>query len=146
MKVIISGPRNLFDAQAVALVAAKFEEAHGKITEEVSGVAKGIDRIGEAWAEERGIPVKRFHAQWRQQGFAAGPIRNAKMGAYAQGLAAVWDGKSGGTADMIRCAHKRELLIVIYRTDKKEFSDEIPPPAKRKKKKEKPEEVQEELF
>lgn len=145
MKVIIAGPRTLFDPEAVAIVAAKFEELHGKITEEVSGCAKGIDKMGEAWAENRGIRVKKFRARWEELGFAAGPVRNAKMGEYADGLAAVWDGKSGGTADMIRAAHKRNLKIVIYRTDKQAFSEEIPPP-KKIKRKPKQDAVQPELF
>lgn len=146
MKVIIAGPRTVFDMKAVEKAAAHWEHCFGRITEVVSGCAKGVDKTGEEWAFMRNIPVKKFRAEWETLGFVAGPVRNKKMAEHADGLAAIWDGKSGGTADMIRCAHKRKLLLVIYRIDKDEFTDEIPPPKQRKKKKEKPEEVQEELF
>ena len=81
----------------------------------VTGCCRGADALGERYAKEHGIPVKRFPADWLQYGKAAGPIRNRDMAEYASEgegvLVAFWDGKSRGTASMIRLAEKYGLLI-----------------------------------
>lgn len=81
----------------------------------VSGCCRGADALGERYATEHGIPVKRFQADWFAYGKAAGPIRNRKMAEYAAErdgmLVAFWDGKSRGTASMIRIAEKAGLQI-----------------------------------
>lgn len=70
-----------------------------RITEVVSGGAKGADSEGEAWAESRSIPVKRFPADWKTHGKAAGPIRNRQMAEYADTLITFPGGR--GTKNMI---------------------------------------------
>lgn len=85
------------------------------ITEIVSGMAKGADNLGVAWARFIGLPCAEFPADWEEHGRAAGPIRNAEMAEYADALVAFWDGKSRGTKNMIDQAIKRSLLVkVIY--------------------------------
>lgn len=49
------------------------------ITEIIEGEAPGADLLGRRWAEERGVAVRPFRAKWREQGRAAGPIRNKLM-------------------------------------------------------------------
>lgn len=49
------------------------------ITEVFSGAQTGADAGGEEWAKYRGIPLRRFPADWGQHGKAAGPIRNREM-------------------------------------------------------------------
>ena len=119
MKVIIAGSRNITDFFAVAdaIDYSKF-----KITEVVSGGARGVDALGESWAKGSGTPCKVFKAAWDdlaakgafiKQGpygiynVNAGRDRNEIMAGYADALIAVWDGKSTGTGHMI--AHMREL-------------------------------------
>lgn len=81
----------------------------------VSGCCRGTDTLGERYAKEHGIPVVRFPADWPAYGKAAGPIRNRKMAEYAAEcdgmLVAFWDGKSRGTASMVRLAEKYGLQI-----------------------------------
>lgn len=81
----------------------------------VSGCCRGADAFGERYAKEHGIPVVRFPADWLEYGKAAGPIRNRKMAEYASEgegiLVAFWDGRSRGTASMIRLAEKAGLQI-----------------------------------
>lgn len=84
------------------------------ITEVVSGCARGVDLLGEAWAKGAGIPVTRFPAIWEVHGKAAGAIRNQQMAEYAKALVAIWDGKSPGTKDMIRKAKARGLKVVVF--------------------------------
>lgn len=85
----------------------------GPITEVVSGTCYGADIIGEEWAEQRGIAVRRFPADWRHGGRGAGFARNIQMSKYADALLALWDGVSPGTAHMISQAEKRGLLCLV---------------------------------
>ena len=98
MKVIIAGSRSVMDPGQVAVA---IHDSRFIVSEVVSGTARGVDRMGEAYAERRGIPVRRFPADWDRFGRAAGMIRNAEMAKYADALVAVWDGRSKGTDNMI---------------------------------------------
>lgn len=108
MKVIIAGGRNIHDPYVVGLAAT---ESGFHISEVVSGGAPGVDLRGEIWAEENGLPVKYFLADWSKHGRAAGPIRNRQMAEYADALILVWDGKSRGSADMLRWAKQYGLKV-----------------------------------
>ena len=110
MKVIIAGSR---DITSYSLVEEAVASSRFAITEVVSGGARGVDELGEWYATERGLPIKRFPANWGQFGKAAGPIRNETMSKYADALIAVWDGESRGTADMINKAKLKNLKIYV---------------------------------
>lgn len=99
MKVIIAGSRDFNDYKYLCETMKKLDFS---VSEVVSSGARGADLLGERWAKENGIPIKRFDAEWDEYGKAAGFIRNAEMGHYADYLVAFWDGTSPGTADMIR--------------------------------------------
>lgn len=111
MKVIIAGGRNFtnFNTVSDAIEASGFE-----ITEVVSGMAKGVDTLGEVYALGKNIPVVGFPADWNKHGRAAGPMRNKEMAEYANALIAVWDGISKGTANMIMQARRNGLDVFIY--------------------------------
>lgn len=112
MKVIIAGSRDITDYK---LVCQAVECSEFNISEVVSGSSRGIDRMGELWAETRGIPVAKFKAHWDLYGKAAGPRRNTQMAKYADALIAVWDGQSSGTADMIHKAIEEGLKVYVHR-------------------------------
>lgn len=98
MRVIIAGSRNVESYETVAQAVS----CSGlRITEVVSGNARGVDRLGELWARKHGIPVRRFLADWDRLGKSAGYRRNEEMGRYADALIACWDGVSKGTKHMI---------------------------------------------
>lgn len=112
MKVIIAGSRDLgFDSVIRAMYLCPFAE---DITEVVCGGARGVDKAGKDWAEIVGIPVKMFPADWNKFGRGAGHIRNEEMAVYADALIAVWDGKSPGTANMIKNAAEYDLLVFVH--------------------------------
>lgn len=111
MKVIIAGSR---DIHLMRYVEDAIQMSGFTISEVVDGCADGVDLLGEAWAIDNGIPIKKFPANWGKFGKAAGPIRNREMAEYADALIAVWDGKSKGTQDMIRKAQKRGLKICVH--------------------------------
>ena len=79
------------------------------IREVVSGGASGVDAGGEAWAKKRGIPIKRFPADWKTHGRAAGPIRNRQMAEYADAVVLFPGGR--GTDSMRREAERQGLRI-----------------------------------
>lgn len=112
MRVIIAGSRSIASAEIVekAIAASGFE-----VSEVVSGAARGVDRLGESWAGARGITVRRIEPDWQVYKRGAGPQRNREMAKTADALIAIWDGKSRGTADMIRTAHKFNLQVYVYR-------------------------------
>jgi len=87
------------------------------MTDVVSVGAAGVDSLGERWARENGIPVKRSPADWKAHGRAAGPIRNRQMVEYADALIALWDGTSRGAANMIGEAKARGLVLKTFRLE-----------------------------
>jgi len=110
VKVIIAGSRDIND---LSLVEEAVEEATFPVTEIVSGTARGVDRLGEQYGLDNDIAVKKFPADWNKHGRSAGHIRNAEMAQYADGLIAIWDGKSRGTKSMIDIARNAGLWVSV---------------------------------
>ncbi len=87
----------------------------------VSGCAAGPDSFGIEWAEQRGLHVVRFPADWKKHGKRAGILRNVLMAEYAKErageLMAFWDGESRGTAHMIEACERIGVptAILIHR-------------------------------
>ena len=115
MKTIIAGGREIKDRFHIVKACLEAREEGIIPTEVVSGGATGADFQGEQWAKCASIPVKVFLADWLGYGYAAGPIRNRQMAAYADALIAVWDGKSRGTKNMIEEATKRGLKVYVHK-------------------------------
>ena len=111
MKTIIAGSRGMdnYDFIKSTIIESGFE-----ITEVVSGGARGVDRLGERYAKEMGIPIKQFIPDWDGLGKKAGHVRNREMGDYADALIALWDGESKGTKGMIEYAQKKGLKVYVY--------------------------------
>lgn len=141
MRLIIAGSRCFEDPATLEEAFQKLSEDCDwpEITEVVSGTARGVDRLGEAWAAQRGIPVKRFPADWAVHGKTAGFIRNALMVEYVApdgALLAIYDGTSAGTHDVINRAKRRKLLHYIYCPMPDPEDEEQSSKSKRKKQKE----------
>jgi len=114
MKVIIAGSRSITDYGLVidAVIKSKF-----KITEVVSGTAKGVDTLGERYAMDECIPIKRFKPNWTKYKKSAGFIRNEKMIQYVHpkgGLILVWDSMSKGSAHTLQYAREKKIKIYLY--------------------------------
>lgn len=132
MKLIIAGSRHAPYSvyPAIAHAVDLFESlTKQRITEGVCGLARGMDLYGKKYLYlERKVPVKDFPADWNQYGKGAGPIRNAQMRDYADGLVAfIWDG-SRGTANMIKLmleANKPTLAIFEGQLNKWAFGTNI---------------------
>ena len=120
MKVIVAGGRDFNDYKLLKETLDNFQQEYGNITEVVSGTALGVDKLGEQYANENNIPIKRFVPDWQGLGKKAGHVRNRKMGDYAKEhngmLVAFWDKQSRGTKGMIDYATKVGLksMVVHY--------------------------------
>lgn len=114
VRVIIAGSRNITKYNIIE-DAVKSSDFH--ISEVVSGAARGVDTLGEEWAEKNKVHCKKFPADWDTYGKSAGIIRNVQMADYADALIAVWDGASRGTSHMIRTAKERNLKVFVHLTN-----------------------------
>ena len=127
MKVIIAGsrppkfPDSLDGLHAAAVwvdtatdaVSKAAAESGFEISEVVSGGARGIDQLGEAWAFTGNVPLRQFRPDWKGLGLRAGYERNKQMGDYADALIAVWDGQSRGTKQMIEYMKSLGKPVVV---------------------------------
>ena len=119
MKVIVAGGRDFKDYYLLKETLDNFQQEYGNITEVVSGTAKGVDKLGEQYANENNIPIKRFVPDWQGLGKKAGHVRNRQMGSYTKEhngmLVAFWDKQSKGTKGMIDYAKNIGLKsVVVY--------------------------------
>lgn len=100
MRVIIGGSREITDYELVCRVV-EVSGILNQISEVVSGKARGVDTLGERWADERAIHVEPFPPDYDRYGRKQAPgIRNGAMSVYADAAILVWDGVSPGTKDM----------------------------------------------
>lgn len=126
LRIIVAGSReynNYHEAEEFLKETIKYlmkrEAYSAENIEIVSGGCRGADKLGERFAKEHGYKVTQFPADWQGEGLAAGPLRNQRMALYASQdnvigvLVAFWDKKSRGTANMIDCAKKRKLAVII---------------------------------
>ena len=81
----------------------------------MSAHAKGADLLGEMFAEEHGLKLKVYPADWKAHYRSAGFRRNEQMGDIANGLIAFWDGESHGTKHMIEYARSKEVDVNVFR-------------------------------
>lgn len=117
MKVIIAGSRDFTDYERLKQhMFLLLKDAWGPV-EIVSGTARGTDKMGERYAEENNIPVKKFPADWEKFGKRAGFRRNWEMAQYADFLVAFWDGQSKGTKHMMDVWAKTGKPFNVIRVD-----------------------------
>lgn len=113
MKIVISGTRDINDAPFVkdCIEKSRFRPT---MTGIITGGSGGVDTIAYWWARLNGIPCSVYHAQWNIHHEAAGPIRNHQMIKQADGLIAIWDGLSPGTANAISQAERKGISIEVW--------------------------------
>jgi hypothetical protein len=127
MKVIIAGSRDITNYK---IVEQAIKDSGFKITEVVSGCAKGVDKLGEEYADHKMLPVKKFPAKWKDMSQPciiaenqygpynklAGINRNKEMGKYSDALVVVTNG-SDGTQNMIETAKELGLMVYIHKIE-----------------------------
>ena len=120
-RIIIAGSRSFNNYETLKDRVTKFLYTKPDDRVIISGGAKGADALGERYAQEYHIPVKRFPANWDTYGKKAGILRNIEMAKYATDdnaegiLIAFWDGVSHGTGHMLRIADDYGMEIYLVR-------------------------------
>jgi len=111
MRVIVCGSRKWSNAAAV----------YGRITELpsdttiIEGNASGADRLAAQAARALGMSWESYSPAWIIHGRRAGVIRNQQMLDLGADLVlAFWDGRSRGTADMIRRAKAAGVPVEVH--------------------------------
>lgn len=91
-------------------------EYEERVTEVVTGGAKGADSLGERWAKDRNIPCRVFLPDWKVYGRKAGLLRNLDIIKNCDVVVAFWDGKSKGTQHSLKEAGKLGIptVTVLY--------------------------------
>lgn len=120
-RVLVCGSRDLRDRYPVWCVLNGYAaDDLGVVV--IEGGALGADRFARSWAKLNDQSYETYPADWRTQGKAAGPIRNAEM---------LRDGKpdvvwafvtkpleqSRGTADMVRRARAAGVPTYVVATE-----------------------------
>ena len=115
MRIIVAGSRS-FDCYWLLESKLDFYIGGNQLVQIVSGTARGADQLGERYAENRGLSIERFPADWDKHGKRAGYVRNEQMARYATHAVIFWDGSSRGTASMIKLCKTYNLKyrVVLY--------------------------------
>ena len=119
-KILVCGGRHFESYGLLKVVLGKLiEKFYIDISksELVSGHCQGADMLGEKYAEEYGISVKRIPADWGKYKRKAGPIRNKQMIDYISGfenklVVAFTTADTVGTRNTIKLAQKNNILVV----------------------------------
>jgi len=115
-RLIVAGSRTYSD---YARLAADLDRLLSRRLPDVMIVTgacpRGADALAARYARERGLELREFRARWERWGKLAGPIRNRHLADFGNALLVYWDGRSPGTASMIREAESAGLRIVLRR-------------------------------
>ena len=108
MKLLVCGGRDFDDIDFVVDTLCDFHDIY-PITQIISGMAKGADSLAAMWAEEMGIEVNEFPADWNRHGNKAGFIRNKQMLDEGNPDAVYAFAGGKGTNDMVSQSEKRGI-------------------------------------
>jgi hypothetical protein len=114
--LVVTGGRRFDRPEAVFAPLDSLHSKHPRLFLFVGDCPGGVDLLAWRWATERGVTRRRFNAQWRRFGLAAGPRRNREMvraavetPAEGRGVAVFPGGRGTGS----RCGR---CTPVIYRS------------------------------
>lgn len=112
-RLLIAGSRDFNDYPLLKEQVLQFisdYELQG--VEIVSGAARGADALGEVFAREHGLVLRKFPANWDLHGRSAGYKRNSEMVEYITCGVIFWDNKSKGTKHMIDLCKSKSISPV----------------------------------
>lgn len=116
MRVLVCGGRDFNNPAWLTITLDELSRGSGWTTI-IEGGAKGADRQAREWAVASGIFVQTFRADWMAHGRAAGPLRNSRMLDEGQPDIVVAFPGGRGTADMMRQARERGIVVHELRDD-----------------------------
>lgn len=106
MKLLISGSRSITDFDLSPYIPPSTELL-------ISGGAKGIDALAEAYADTLGIPKFIVRPRYELYGRAAPIRRNEEAVDLADAVLIVWDGVSRGTRYTETYARKKGKPVTV---------------------------------
>ncbi len=117
MKIAIVGSRTFEDYDAMCSFIEKKLATMKCATIEavVSGGARGAVILTERYAQEQGLQMIVFPAEWKKYGRRAGFIRNVDIIREYDMSFAFWDGESHGTQYDIELCEQMNKQCFIYR-------------------------------
>lgn len=117
IKIIIAGSREFKNYDLLKKVVGQILSGiKSREIEVVSGTCRGADLLGEAYANENKLAIKRFPANWDAHGKKAGFIRNKEMGKYADMAIIFCVNNSKGSImmhELMTKEKKKSILISI---------------------------------
>jgi hypothetical protein len=109
--VLVTGGRDYSDNKEVNKVLDKIHQTDG-IKLLIHWAARGADFLADVWGLKNKIKIKRYQADWKKHGKAAGPIRNELMLTDNKDIDLIVAFPGGkGTDNMIKLALTRKLKI-----------------------------------
>ena len=116
-KVIVCGSRGFEDYDTLKAFCDKilFDKTRTHKLTVISGAARGADKLGEKYANEKGYACEVYPADWDKYGRSAGMRRNEEMLQRADGVIAFSVNKSAGTENMIKIAKDAGKKVAVRR-------------------------------
>src|SRR5262250_1527353 len=114
MQLIIAGSRTFTDYQLLCQTLAL---ERSRITQVLTGGARGADQLGYRWAWKHQVKHQLFRADWERFGKAAGVRRNHQMAQAGDLLVVLGHTTSPGTAHLIQCMRALGKPVVLSRVE-----------------------------
>ncbi len=117
-RIIVCGSRGWTDRGKIADALNEIVSTSNKTLPTVvhGRCPSGADLLCDEEAVKQGLPIEPHPAFWDVHGKRAGFIRNEEMAALGADLCiAFWDGKSGGTQDMMNRAKAHGIPVMVVR-------------------------------
>ena len=114
MKLIIAGSHSFRDYQ---LLCQTLAPECPRITQVLTGGARGAEQLGYRWAWKHAIKHQLFRADWERFGKSAGVRRNHQMAQAGDMLVAFHVKNSPGTAHMIACMRALGKPVVVIQVE-----------------------------
>jgi hypothetical protein len=121
VRVLVCGGRDYSDYDYVRHVLYDFCDTHGLADNEykmpnnltvIHGGARGADSLADQWAVVNWVPVEEFKADWKNQGKAAGILRNIRMLDEGKPDYVIAFPGGRGTAHMVSIAKKAGVSVI----------------------------------
>ena len=128
VKVLVCGGRD-YTAEKVAFQFLDDLHARHNFTCVVHGDARGADTLAKRWAQQEGITLRPYPADWATHGKRAGHIRNAEMLAKERPRFVVAFPGGKGTEHMVAIAMKANWPLQVLSF----VEEEVPVMSARKK-------------
>lgn len=113
LRVLVCGGRDYSDRRRLYAEMDRLYEEHGKrFSTLIAGGANGADTLAHDWAGYKGLSTDIYRANWKRDGRAAGPLRNARMLREGKPDLVVAFPGGRGTANMVKQAREAGVLVI----------------------------------